>query len=67
MLMKYYCLLTKGGLMDYKKKIAELLSKNSNTITTDVLCKEITTGAIDGYSKEWNINGETVTLFVKKV
>ncbi len=61
-------------VMDYitissegNEKIAELLSKNIETITTDVLCKEITTGTIDGYSKEWNINGETVTLFVKKV
>ena len=48
------------------EKIAELLSKNSNTITADVLCKEITTGAIDGYSKEWNINGENVKIGVVK-
>ncbi len=49
------------------EKIAELLENNDNTIKTDVLCEKITTGEIDGYSKEWNINGETVTLFVKKV
>ena len=49
------------------EKIAELLENNAETIKTDVLCEKITTGEIDGYSKEWNINGETVTLFVKKV
>ena len=61
-------------VMDYivissegNEKIADLLNKNVETITTDVLCKEIATGAIDGYNKEWNINGETVTLYVKKV
>ena len=49
------------------EKIAELLENNADTIKTDVLREKITTGEIDGYSKEWNINGETVTLFVKKV
>ena len=47
--------------------IANLLSKNADTIKTDVLCDEITSGSIEGYSKEWNINGEKVTLFVKKI
>ena len=36
MLMKYYCLLTKGGLMDYKKKIAELLSKEVELEVNDL-------------------------------
>ena len=26
----------------------------------------LVTGSVDGYSKEWNINGEKVTLGVKK-
>ena len=47
-------------------KIAELISKNEDTVKNDVLATEIVTGKIDGYSKEWNINGENVTFGVKK-
>ena len=47
-------------------KIAEIISKNSAEISTDVLATEITS-ATDGFVKEWNINGEKVTLSVKKV
>ncbi len=52
---------------DSNEKIAKLLSDNADTIKGDVLCDEITSGAIEGFDKEWNINGEKVTLFVKKV
>ena len=48
-------------------KIAELLSDNADTIKNDVLCDEIIDGKIDGFEKEWNINGENVTLYVAKV
>ena len=48
-------------------KIAELLSGNADTIKNDVLCDEIVDGKIDGFEKEWNINGENVTLYVAKV
>ena len=47
-------------------KIAELISKNEDTVKNDVLATEIITGKIEGYSKEWNINGENVTFGVKK-
>ena len=47
-------------------KIAEIISKNSAEISTDVLATEITS-ATDGFVKDWNINGEKVTLSVKKV
>ena len=47
-------------------KIAEIINKNSAEISTDVLAKEITS-VIDGFVKDWNINGEKVTLSVKKV
>ena len=30
------------------------------------MATEIVTGSVDGYTKEWNINGEKVTLGVKK-
>ncbi|MEE1003249.1 MAG: isoleucine--tRNA ligase [Acutalibacteraceae bacterium] len=48
-------------------KIAELLSDNADTIKNDVLCDEIVDGKIDGFEKEWNINGEKVTLYVAKI
>ena len=51
---------------DGNDKIAELISKNEDTVKNDVLATEIVTGKIDGYSKEWNINGENVTFGVKK-
>jgi len=46
-------------------KIAEIL--NSNNISTDVLAEEVVAGAGGELSKEWNINGETVTLGVSRV
>jgi isoleucyl-tRNA synthetase len=30
-----------------------------------VLCDGITYGTTDGFTKEWNINGENITLGVK--
>ena len=51
---------------DGNDKIAELISKNEDTVKNDVLATEIVIGKIDGYSKEWNINGENVTFGVKK-
>lgn len=51
---------------DGNDKIAELISKNEDMVKNDVLATEIVTGKIDGYSKEWNINGENVTFGVKK-
>ena len=51
---------------DGNDKIAELISKNEDTVKNDVLATEIVTGKIEGYSKEWNISGENVTFGVKK-
>ncbi len=47
-------------------KIAAIMTANSNTICGDVLANAIEIGTADGYTKEWNINGETVTLTVQK-
>ena len=47
-------------------KIAEILASNKDTIMKEVLANSIETGSTDGYVKEWNINGENVTLGVKK-
>ena len=48
------------------EKLAELTKKFEVQIKKDVLADEIIIGQMDGYTKEWNINGETVTLGVVK-
>ena len=49
------------------EKIAKIISDNADEIKGDVLCDKVSNGEIDGFNKEWNINGEKVTLFVKKI
>ena len=44
------------------EKLAELTKKFEVQIKKDVLADEIIIGQMDGYTKEWNINGETVTM-----
>ena len=48
------------------EKISNLINKNADSVKADVLATEIVTGQTDGYTKEWNINGETVTFGVTK-
>ena len=48
-------------------KIAAIITKNEATIKDETLADEIDTATADGNTKEWNINGETVTLGVKKL
>lgn len=48
-------------------KIFAVMEKNAESIKNDVLAENIIAGSGDGYSKEWNINGEAVTLAVKKL
>lgn len=47
------------------QKIADLLA--TNDITGDVLANRVVAGAGGEYTKEWSINGETVTLGVSRV
>ena len=48
-------------------KIADIINRNSDVIKSEVLCNEVVaTGAV-GITKEWNINGEKVTLGVEKM
>ena len=47
-------------------KIAGVLTANADVIKKEVLADDIVTGSNDGYTKEWNINGENVTLSVQK-
>ncbi|MEG1321974.1 MAG: isoleucine--tRNA ligase [Ruthenibacterium sp.] len=49
------------------EKVMALLQKNSATIQHDVLADAIVCAGVDGYTKEWDINGETVLLGVKRV
>ncbi|HHW30498.1 MAG TPA: isoleucine--tRNA ligase [Clostridiaceae bacterium] len=48
-------------------KIAEIIERNKELIAEEVLADEIAEGSSEGYSKEWNINGETVSMTVAKV
>ena len=48
------------------EKVKELISKNESTVMNDVLATGIVAGKAAGFIKEWNINGEKVTLGVEK-
>ena len=47
-------------------KATGLMNANADSIKSDVMADALVTGSVDGYSKEWNINGEKVTLGVKE-
>ena len=47
-------------------KIVDLMTKYEEEIKSAVMADGILTGQMNGYSKEWNINGEKVTLGVEK-
>ena len=51
---------------DGSDKIKALLDAKADQITTEILATKVVTGELDGYTKEWDINGEQVTLGVKK-
>lgn len=48
-------------------RISDVLRNNRTEFTREVLANEIIFDTIDGYSKDWNVNGEEVTLAVQKV
>ena len=48
-------------------KIAEILTRNEDSIKKDVLANEFVNGTLSGYEKQWSINGEDVTLSVEKL
>ena len=48
------------------EKVSSIFEKYGETIKSEVLANVITEGNLAGYEKEWNINGETVTLAVLK-
>ena len=49
-----------------KPKACDLIRSNQKAICQDVLAEEIVFDSLDGYQKEWDINGETVMLGVKQ-
>ncbi|MBQ4333321.1 MAG: isoleucine--tRNA ligase [Clostridia bacterium] len=46
--------------------VEKLVGRNWESIGSDVMATALTVGETAGYVKEWNINGETVTLAVEK-
>ncbi len=48
------------------EKIRGLMERHGNEIQKDVMASDILFAEAKGYVKEWNINGETVTLGVEK-
>ena len=52
---------------DGNEKITELLARNQAAVAGDTLADEVCCGKLQGYTKEWDINGETVTFGVEKV
>ena len=52
--------------MEGNDKLKAIAEKNSEDIKKDVLAENIIFDSCDGYVKEWNINGEAVTMGVKK-
>ena len=48
-------------------KIRQIFEKYGDEIGKEVLAEKVTAGALSGYEKEWNINGEKVVLAVEKL
>ena len=48
-------------------KIAAVIDKNKDSVCADVLANKLTPGETSGYEKQWDINGEAVTLSVEKI
>ena len=49
------------------EKIAEILKAHEEEVKSEVLAENVILDKTSGYVKEWNINGENVTLGVEKI
>ncbi len=49
------------------EKIADILTRDRAQIADETLADDIVTGSVEGYTSEWDINGEKVTMGVKRV
>ncbi len=47
-------------------RVADILRRNESAVSAQVLARAVTYGRVEGTVREWNLNGETVTLSVKK-
>lgn len=57
---------TESMYMFLEDKIAALMEKNAEQVKAVVLADNIIAGEAKGFTKDWNINGEDVTLGVEK-
>lgn len=48
-------------------KLSAIAARNKDSISGKVLAEELTSGADFAVAKEWNVNGEKVTIAVEKV
>lgn len=48
------------------ERIAEIIKKNEAVIKNDTLADEIVYSKVEGYTKDWNLNGENTSLGVSK-
>ena len=53
--------------VDKNTKIEDIINNNLDEIKSEVLAEKIEFGKMSGYGKEWNINGENVSLGVEKI
>ena len=47
-------------------KVKDIVQKNEESLCSDVLADGVTNDEVSGFTKEWSINGEKVTLGVEK-
>ncbi len=52
--------------VDKNETVSDIIQKNREEIQSEVLANNVIFGKINGYHKEWNINGENVELGVEK-
>ena len=52
---------------DGNDRIAEILQKNQQSILGDVLGEKLHCGELNGYTAQWDVNGEQTTFGVKKI
>lgn len=60
--MDHICIYNNGN-----EKIAGIFLRNQDILKKETLANEIINGDPEGYVKQWEINGEEVTLAVKKI
>ena len=53
--------------IDGNRKILSIAENNGGMIEEDVLARNIRPGTAEGYTKEWDVNGEKVTFTVVRL